>query len=53
MLLTVHDELVFEVPPEEVEAVRAMVQEEMEGVQALKAPLKVNLAQGHNWAEAH
>jgi DNA polymerase-1 len=53
MLLTVHDELVFEVPPGEIEAVRAMVQEEMEGVQELKAPLKVNLAEGQNWAEAH
>ncbi len=53
MLLTVHDELVFEVPPGEIEAVRKLVKEEMEGVQDLKAPLKVNLAQGQNWAEAH
>jgi DNA polymerase-1 len=53
MLLTVHDELVFEVPPDELPAVERLVKEEMEGVQQLRVPLKVNVAQGINWAEAH
>jgi len=41
MLLQVHDELVFEAPPEEVEAVRAMVKSEMESVERLDVPLVV------------
>ena len=53
MLLTVHDELVFEVPPEEIETVKALVKKEMEGVWELKVPLKVNIACGKNWSEAH
>ncbi len=53
MLLSVHDEIVFEVPPEELEAVRALAREIMEGVWDLKVPLKVNLESGSNWAEAH
>ncbi len=53
MLLSVHDEIVFEVPPEELEIIRSMVPEVMENVWALKVPLKVNVAWGSNWAEAH
>ena len=53
MLLTVHDELVFEAPPVEAEAVGRRVKEIMEGAWTLKVPLKVNVAVGSNWAEAH
>ena len=53
MLLSVHDEIVFEVPPEELESVKVLVKEIMEGIWNLKVPLKVNLASGDNWAEAH
>jgi DNA polymerase-1 len=53
MLLTVHDELVFEVPPHEVDAVGRRVQAIMEGIWELRVPLRVNLAVGRNWAEAH
>jgi DNA polymerase-1 len=53
MLLTVHDELVFEVPPEEMAVMRRLVKKEMEGVWELKVPLKVNIQEGDNWAEAH
>jgi DNA polymerase-1 len=53
MLLSVHDELVFEVPPEELDAVKQLVKGSMEGVWELKVPLKVNIAMGRNWAEAH
>jgi len=53
MLLTVHDELVFEVPPDELEVVTRLVRALMEGVWELKVPLKVNVACGFNWDEAH
>ena len=53
MLLSVHDELVFEVPPHELDTVTLVVKEIMEGVWDLKVPLMVNLAVGDNWAEAH
>jgi DNA polymerase-1 len=53
MLMTVHDELVFEVPPDELKEVRDLVKDIMEGVWELKVPLKVNIAQGKNWDEAH
>jgi DNA polymerase-1 len=53
MLLSVHDELIFEVPPHELDALQTLVKKIMEGVWELKVPLKVNLAVGDNWAEAH
>jgi DNA polymerase-1 len=53
MLLSVHDEIVLEVPPSEIETVSAMVQTTMEGIWELAVPLKVNLAVGDNWNEAH
>ena len=53
MLLSVHDEIVFEVPSEELERVKRLVKKIMEGVWDLKVPLKVNVASGENWAEAH
>ena len=53
MLLTVHDELVLEVPPDELDTVSQLVKEIMEGVWELKVPLKVNLSAGSNWDEAH
>ncbi|MCS6926156.1 MAG: DNA polymerase I [Candidatus Binatia bacterium] len=53
MLLQVHDELVFEVPEDEVERVKRLVREVMEGVMALRVPLVVELGVGKNWAEAH
>lgn len=52
MLLSVHDEIVFEVPPDELDTVRTLVKDIMEGVWELKVPLKVNMAVGENWAEA-
>ena len=53
MLLQVHDELVFEVPPEEVERVQGLVRSIMEGVYELTVPLKVDVKTGSNWAEVH
>lgn len=53
MLMTVHDELVFEVPEHELETVTTRIRDIMEGVWQLKVPLKVNISFGKNWAEAH
>jgi DNA polymerase-1 len=53
MLLQVHDELVFEVPDAEVDAVRELVRQAMEGVWSLKVPLRVDVRSGANWSEAH
>lgn len=53
MLLQVHDELLFEVPREETQTVRKMIQRAMEDVQPLRVPLKVEIGWGANWAEAH
>ncbi|MGA2196275.1 MAG: DNA polymerase I [Bryobacteraceae bacterium] len=52
MLLQVHDELVFECPPEEVEAVSALARCEMEGACELKVPMVVDVGVGDNWRDA-
>jgi DNA polymerase I len=51
MLLSVHDELVFEAPPKEVSAVAKLVREEMCGAMQLEVPLDVEVAAGKNWLE--
>jgi DNA polymerase-1 len=51
MILTVHDELVFEVPPGEREVMVETVPELMAGVFELKVPLQVDLKLGHNWQD--
>lgn len=51
LLIQVHDELLFEAPPEEVEALEAMAREEMENVQELRVPLKVDFVRGKSWAD--
>ena len=53
MLLQVHDELVFDVPKVEVDALSAMVKEEMENAFSLEVPLVVEVGMGENWLEAH
>jgi DNA polymerase-1 len=52
LLLTVHDELVFETPPKLADALGAALREEMEGVYKLSVPLEVEIGVGENWAEA-
>jgi DNA polymerase-1 len=51
MLLQVHDELVFEVFPEEMETVKVLVKHEMEHAAELSVPLVVDLGVGKNWLE--
>jgi DNA polymerase-1 len=53
MLLQIHDELLFEIPEEDVEEVIPSLKETMEHVWPLQVPLTVDVGRGHNWAEAH
>jgi DNA polymerase-1 len=52
LLLTVHDELVLEVPEGDAERVAGMVREEMAGVAELTVPLVVDAGWGRSWYEA-
>ncbi|HEY6321440.1 MAG TPA: DNA polymerase I [Thermoanaerobaculia bacterium] len=52
LLLTVHDELLFEVPEAEVEPIGRLVRQEMEGVAQLAAPLVVDVGSGKSWYDA-
>lgn len=51
MILQVHDELIFDVPSEEVCTLAPLVKAEMEAVMPLNVPLTVDLKIGHNWYE--
>jgi DNA polymerase-1 len=54
MLLQVHDELVFELPPDEVDDARAMIEEEMRDALPLEdVPVVVDIGTGDDWLEAH
>jgi DNA polymerase-1 len=53
MLLTVHDELVFEVPAENLRQARALIEQEMTKAAELRCGLAVDVHTGDNWAEAH
>lgn len=51
LLLTVHDELVLEVQPDDLRPVAELVREEMSGAMSLSVPLKVDVAAGPNWLD--
>lgn len=53
LILQIHDELLFEVAPDETDPVKQLVREEMEKVIELKVPLTVSIGIGHSWAAAH
>jgi len=53
MILQVHDELLFELPKEELEVVLDMVKKEMEGAAELSVPVKVDIGYGRAWTDAH
>ncbi len=53
LVLQVHDELIVECPEGEAEQVKALLQEEMEGVAALSVPLVADAKAGRTWAECH
>ncbi|MDI6794084.1 MAG: DNA polymerase I [bacterium] len=51
MLLQVHDELIFDLPPEELEEMKVLVKEGMEQVADLSVPIEVEIKTGRNWGE--
>ena len=53
LLLQIHDELLFEVPEDEVPMMKILVKREMENAVKLSVPLKIELKIGKNWAMAH
>ncbi len=53
MILSVHDELVFEVPEDRVEEAAPRIREAMESAFSLSVPLVVDVGSGANWGEAH
>ena len=53
MILQVHDELVFEVPPEEVSQMETMIKDTMETAYPLNVPVVADVRTGKNWLEAH
>jgi DNA polymerase-1 len=53
MLIQVHDELVFESPGDESDALKGLVREKMENAISFSVPLRVNISSGNNWEEAH
>ncbi|MGZ8254765.1 MAG: DNA polymerase, partial [Burkholderiaceae bacterium] len=53
LIMQVHDELVLEVPDDEVDTVRVRVPELMSSVAKLKVPLLAEVGVGANWDEAH
>jgi DNA polymerase-1 len=53
MVLTVHDELVFEVPDGEADDAAKRIRERMQGAMKLAVPLVVDVGRGKNWAQAH
>jgi DNA polymerase I len=52
MILTVHDELLFEVPRERAEELSEVVRDKMQGAAALNVPLTVDVGVGDNWKDA-
>lgn len=53
MIMQVHDELVFNVKPDELERLKSVVEYEMENAYHGRVPLVVSSGIGHNWLEAH
>ena len=53
MLLQVHDELVFEVPQNELDTMKELVKREMEGAVEMSVPMEVEMEFASNWLEAH
>jgi len=51
MIMQVHDELVFEVPDKDVEKVAKFIEQEMDNIYTLRAPIKTDVEVGNNWGE--
>ena len=53
MIIQVHDELNFDVRPDEIDRIRTIVKEQMEYAAVLKVPLTIDMGEGGSWFEAH
>ncbi|HTB06435.1 MAG TPA: DNA polymerase, partial [Bacteroidia bacterium] len=53
MILQVHDELVFDAYPEELDVLKPLVEDKMKNAITLNVPVDVNMGVGKNWLEAH
>jgi DNA polymerase-1 len=53
LLLSIHDELLFEIEEERIEEAKAIIKEAMENIYDFMIPIVVNISAGKNWAEAH
>ncbi len=53
MIMQVHDELVFDVPKEEIKQFNEIIKDRMQHAIALKVPIEVEIGEGSNWLEAH
>ena len=53
MVLHIHDELLLDVPHDEIDVVERILKEEMEGVVTLSVPLTIECNYGKNWLDAH
>ena len=53
MVLQIHDELLLDVPHDEIDVVERILKEEMEGVVTLSVPLTIECNYGKNWLDAH
>jgi DNA polymerase-1 len=53
MILQIHDELLFEVPQDELDDLKGVVVEEMENALPLHVPVVVDCGEGESWYEAH
>jgi DNA polymerase-1 len=53
LTMQVHDELVFEIPEDELLRMELLVEEEMSRAAEMKVPLRVDISYGKNWSEAH
>jgi len=53
MIMQVHDELVFEIPPAQIEGAAESIRERMQSAAELRVPLLVDIGTGANWDQAH
>jgi DNA polymerase-1 len=53
MILQVHDELLFDVPKQELDYVKPRIETLMKDALPLSVPMEIGIGAGHNWLEAH
>ena len=53
LLLQIHDELLVETYPDEIEDVKKIIEDGMKNAVKLSGPLEIDMKQGNNWLEAH